>query len=785
MHKKLISSVLLGSILVIPIYVQANPKINDIYGHWAKKEINQFISSGYVNGYEDGTFRPDNSITRAEFVKLVNKYFGFNNKENIKFSDINANDWYYNDVCIASKAGYINGYEDKTFKPNKTITREEVSKILVSIKNQQDVNYDKLNKYPDKNKVSNWAKPYVEGAIEQGYLKGNDLGLLNPTNNITRAESITILSRVSKEKPEIKKEIKNEAPVITAKENLTLEVGQKFDTSMLNVKVSDKEDKKLDVKYEGKVNTDLAGNYTITITAKDSKGLTTIKKVIVIVKEKPEIKKEVKNEAPVITAKENLTLEVGQKFDTSMLNVKVSDKEDKKLDVKYEGKVNTDLAGNYTITITAKDSKGLTTIKKVIVIVKEKPEIKKEVKNEAPIITAKENLILDQGDSFEYGILNAQAKDTEGKDISKYIVYSGKVNICKEGEYPVVLTVKDKKGISNSLKVKVIVNSKNKLILQKIIDDKTSNVKVHKNDHGTVESYDVFSKGVTPPSDDDYTILNLAGYTIPVTPYKPGMGWYDANKLFNGAGDDYLCSGAAAANMLNWWMDQNTDYINRYLDLHGENSTCINKDFGISQNATISNFRKNPDDLFRYITKCFGNKGSILHAGDTMFWFLNGHDLHCTLSSNKVDDRGGFFPDVFHDYYSLIDQKGCVYFEELNYRLLDMLYHNKGIGLSYNTSSRFSHIVSLWGAKFDTNGNLLGVFITDSNDGKKLIDRKSGNTYGMIYKNVVKEVKTGAPKITNKVTPNGDVGSTVLGLQTLDTGKSIWENYFKSINSKK
>ncbi|WP_196334143.1 S-layer homology domain-containing protein, partial [Paraclostridium sordellii] len=455
MHKKLISSVLLGSILIIPISVQANPKLNDIYGHWAKKEINQFISSGYVNGYEDGTFRPDNSITRAEFVKLVNKYFGFNNKENIKFSDINANDWYYNDVCIASKAGYINGYEDKTFKPNKTITREEVSKILVSIKNQQDVNYDKLNKYPDKNKVSNWAKPYVEGAIEQGYLKGNDLGLLNPTNNITRAESITILSRVSKEKSEIKDETKNEAPVITAKEDLIIEVGQKFDISMLNVKVSDKEDKDLDIQYEGKVNTDLAGNYTITITAKDSKGLTTTKKVTVVVKEKPEIKKEIKNEAPVITATENLTLEVGQKFDMSMLNVKVSDKEDKNLDVKYEGKVNTDLAGNYTITITAKDSKGLTTIKKVTVVVKEKPAIKKEIKNEVPVITATEILTLDQGDSFEYGELNAQAKDTEGKDISKYIVYSGKVNICKEGEYPVVLTVKDKKGISNSLKVKV------------------------------------------------------------------------------------------------------------------------------------------------------------------------------------------------------------------------------------------------------------------------------------------------------------------------------------------
>lgn len=703
MHKKLISSVLLGSILMTPIYAYANPNLKDISGHWAKKEINQFISSGYVNGYEDGTFRPDNSITRAEFVKLVNKYFGFNNKEDVKFSDIHTNDWYYNDICIASKAGYINGYEDKTFKPNKTITREEVSKILITIKNKQDNVYDKLNKYPDKNKVSNWAKPYVEGAIEQGYLKGDDLGLLNPTNNITRAESITILSRVSKEKSEIKPETKNEAPVITAKENLTLEVGQKFDISMLNVKVSDKEDKSLDVKYEGKVNTDLPGDYTIAITATDSKGLTTTKKVTVVVKSKPEIK----NEPPVITAKD---------------------------------------------------------------------------------------LTIKQGDKFEYSMLNAQAKDTNGKNISNSIIYSGNVNTSKAGEYPITLTAKDEKGITNSLKVKVIVKSinklpidnQNKLLLQKILDDKTSNVKVHKDDHGTIESYDVFSKGVNPPSDSDYTILKESGYTIPVAPYKPGMGWYDANKVFNGAGDDSLCSGATAANMLNWWMDQNSDYINKYLDLHGENSTCINKDLGISQNATISNFRKNPDDLFKYITKCFGNRNNKGIAPDrTLFWFLNGHDLNYRLPVNKIDARGGFFQDVFNDYNSIIGHTISSYFSDLNYSLLDNLYHNQGIGISYHTPfGGSSHIVSLWGAKFDINGNLLGVFVTDSNDGKTLIDNKSGNTYGMVYMNVVKEINTGKARLTNKVTPNGNIGAPVLDLYTLDTGKSIWEDYFKSMDSK-
>lgn len=701
MHKKLISSLLLGSILITPIYTYANPKLSDISGHWAKKEINQFISSGYVNGYEDNTFRPDNSITRAEFVKLVNKYFGFNNREDINFSDINTNDWYYNDICIASKAGYINGYEDKTFRPNKTITREEVSKILITIKNKQDNVYDKLNNYPDKNKVSNWAKPYVEGAIEQGYLKGNDLGFLNPTNNITRAESVTILSRVSKEKPEIKDETKNEPPVITAKEDLILEVGQKFDTSMLNVKVSDKEDKNLDVKYEGTVNSDLPGDYIITITATDSKGLTTTKKVTVLVKAKPEIK----NEPPVITAKD---------------------------------------------------------------------------------------LTIKQGDKFEYSMLNAQAKDMEGKNISNSIVYSGKVNTSKPGEYPIVLTVKDQKGTTNSLKVKVIVKSinklpidnKNRLILQKILDDKTSNIKVHKDNHGTIESYDVFSKGVTPPNDNDYTILKSLGYITPVAPYKPGMGWYDANKLFNGAGDDSLCSGATAANMLNWWMDQNADYINRYLDSHGENSTCINKEWGTSQNATISNFRKNPDDLFRYITKCFGNQTKKgIHPRSTLFWFLNGHDLNYRLPENKIDPRGGFFPDVFNDF-SITDQMGCSYFTDLNYCLLDNLHKNKGIGISYNTPFGASHIVSLWGAKFDTNGNLLGVFITDSNDGKTLIDGKSGDTYGMVYMNVVKEANNGKARLTSKVTPSGNIGAPILDLYTLDTGKSIWEDYFKSINSK-
>ena len=102
MHKKLISTIALGLIIAVStISANANSKLNDVDGHWANKEIQDFVSKGYLKGYPDGTFRPDNSITRAEFVRIANNYFGFKNKGNENFSDVNSSDWFYNDIMAA------------------------------------------------------------------------------------------------------------------------------------------------------------------------------------------------------------------------------------------------------------------------------------------------------------------------------------------------------------------------------------------------------------------------------------------------------------------------------------------------------------------------------------------------------------------------------------------------------------------------------------------------------------------------------------------------------------
>ena len=169
----------------------------DIESHWAKDTIIQFLNEGYVNGYPNGTFNPNGKITRAEFVNIVNNYFGYEERAVVPFDDVNNPDsWYYKDVSIAVKAGYINGKTPTIFAPNDSITRQEVAKILTTIKNNKDTNYDKLNKFKDGNTTAEWAKPYVEGAIEAGYLNGDTEGNLNPTSNITRAEAVTMLSRV-------------------------------------------------------------------------------------------------------------------------------------------------------------------------------------------------------------------------------------------------------------------------------------------------------------------------------------------------------------------------------------------------------------------------------------------------------------------------------------------------------------------------------------------------------------------------------------------------------------
>ena len=91
--------------------LQSQAQFEDIDEHWAEQNIIDWIEKGLIKGYEDGSFRPDKSITRAEFITLVNNAFGFKEIASASFKDVLGSDWYAEDVGKAVAEGYITGWK--------------------------------------------------------------------------------------------------------------------------------------------------------------------------------------------------------------------------------------------------------------------------------------------------------------------------------------------------------------------------------------------------------------------------------------------------------------------------------------------------------------------------------------------------------------------------------------------------------------------------------------------------------------------------------------------------
>ena len=163
---------------------------SDTSGHWAESWINKWSDKGVINGYEDGTFRPDDFITRAELAKIISTAKGYTALADIAFADVAGDEWYVSDLkkCVAQ--GVIGGYEDGTFRPDAYITREEASAMFVRAYN---VNAIGMLNFADNNDISEWAKTAVTALVGAGVINGYEDGTFLPQATITRAEVVKIL----------------------------------------------------------------------------------------------------------------------------------------------------------------------------------------------------------------------------------------------------------------------------------------------------------------------------------------------------------------------------------------------------------------------------------------------------------------------------------------------------------------------------------------------------------------------------------------------------------------
>jgi len=169
----------------------------DYQGHWAGDVIQKWLDMGYITGYPDGTFRPENFVTRAEFVKIVNNAFGFEETAEITFTDVKEENWYYEEVQKAYKEGDIIGVSKTLFAPEDYITREQAAIVLSRLLDLEG--YKKgAGVFYDSSQISSWAREYVGAVAYRNLIKGYEDNTFRPLDNIKRAEAVVLLDRILK-----------------------------------------------------------------------------------------------------------------------------------------------------------------------------------------------------------------------------------------------------------------------------------------------------------------------------------------------------------------------------------------------------------------------------------------------------------------------------------------------------------------------------------------------------------------------------------------------------------
>lgn len=174
---------------------------------WAKDEIAYMVDKGIISGYPDGTFKPDNNVTNAEFYRLVNALLGYTETEEINYDDVKLEDWFYEEVQKAAKANYLPTV--KRFNPNENITRGEVGRIIGFV---YDVEEDivLVDEFKDSEDIAKEIKAILGGLKKKGYIVGYPDGSFRPDSEITRAEVVRILYIVSLEELKADQEVKTD-----------------------------------------------------------------------------------------------------------------------------------------------------------------------------------------------------------------------------------------------------------------------------------------------------------------------------------------------------------------------------------------------------------------------------------------------------------------------------------------------------------------------------------------------------------------------------------------------
>lgn len=184
---------------------KANPapaQFTDISAHWAGQTVETFVKLGVVQGYQDGGFRPNASITRAEFAAVIARVFDLSGSGRPStLSDINGH-WAAAEMTSLQEKGLVSGYPNGTFQPNGEISRAEMIAIISRIVDLSGVAASASAEFSDVS--GTWNQEQIQKAAAAGIVSGSGSGQFLPAKQASRAEALTIVLRVLQLNPELK-----------------------------------------------------------------------------------------------------------------------------------------------------------------------------------------------------------------------------------------------------------------------------------------------------------------------------------------------------------------------------------------------------------------------------------------------------------------------------------------------------------------------------------------------------------------------------------------------------
>ena len=180
------------TLIAIPTLAAETKSFPDVpAGKWFTVAVTYCAQKGYVSGYDDGTFRPDKRLTRAEMAAIMNKKLGLQESAANTFSDVPSGKWFTEPILHCVKAGVMSGLSTKTFGTNETLTREQGAVVLAKAFGVSKVSG--RTTFADDASISSWAVESVKAMAAKGLISGTGNNKFGPKDPLTRAQMCQII----------------------------------------------------------------------------------------------------------------------------------------------------------------------------------------------------------------------------------------------------------------------------------------------------------------------------------------------------------------------------------------------------------------------------------------------------------------------------------------------------------------------------------------------------------------------------------------------------------------